>query len=88
MKAPVDVSIINKMIDNSIWVNPANNMILKFANGDNLFINGTYHLHYSLTYTNNNIIIQWGKESYKVDYINDFTLCLYNNEEKFWITVE
>jgi hypothetical protein len=81
--------IISNVIDNSTWVSDENDTIFKFSNGKDLAINEENHLHYSLRCFDNKVEIQMGnKKRYHIDYINDFTLCLYNSNEKFIITPE
>jgi hypothetical protein len=89
MKVPVNIEIINKMINNSTWICPKSSNTFKFTNGKDLSINGKNHLNYTLTAVDNKIVIQIGSnKSYYVDYVNDFNLYLYNSNEKFWIVPE
>lgn len=77
------------MLNNSTWVSKDNNTTFKFSNGNTLSINGKNNSHYSLSLTGKEIVIQLGAEkSYYVNYIDDFTLCLYNHNEKYRITPE
>jgi hypothetical protein len=80
---------IYNMISNSTWVCKDNHNVFKFSSGNSLSINGKNHLQYSLIHLENRIVIQMGaEESYYVDFIDDFTLCFYNNNERFRITPE
>jgi hypothetical protein len=77
------------MINNSTWIDPEHNRVFRFANDQHLSINGKNHLFYSLQSAENKIVLKLGPtDSYYVDYVNDFVLHLYNNDEKFRITPE
>ena len=83
----MDISIIKGMINNSTWVDPENKTIYKFAENNELFINGKNHLHYALKKFKNQIVIKLGsKQACFVEYVNDFNLQIYNDEEIFRIT--
>ncbi|RPH29214.1 MAG: hypothetical protein EHM93_17600 [Bacteroidales bacterium] len=81
------IKIIKDMINNSTWVDPENKTIYKFAENNELFINGKNHLRYLLKMSNNQIVIKLGsKQAYFVEYVSDFNLKIYNDEEVFRIT--
>jgi hypothetical protein len=85
----MNAEVINCMLNNSTWANPEDKNIYKFSNGKELSINGKSHFKYSLNSVEDKIIIQLGyKKEYYIKYINDFTLYLYNDEEKFRIIPE
>jgi hypothetical protein len=85
----MNIETIRKVINNSTWVSNENNTIFEFSNGKDLSINGKNHLQYSLSFADNRVVIQMGViRKYYVDFINDFTLCLYNDNEKFRISPE
>ena len=79
--------IIKGMTSNSIWVDHENQTIYKFSGNNELFINGKNHLQYLLKRCNNQVVIKLGtKQKYYVEYVNDFNLNIYNDEEIFRIT--
>ena len=78
--------IINKMIDNSSWIDIKNNIIYKFTNRKNLLINGKSNLQYTLDSLGNKIVLQLGTNLYMVKYVNDFILDLCNDIENIRIT--
>ena len=85
----MDIKTINCLINNSTWINHENNTIYEFVNDTSLSINGKEHFQYSINVIDNKLVIQIGaRVNYCVDYINDFILCFYNNNEKFRITPE
>jgi hypothetical protein len=80
------IGIIKGMINNSTWVDPENNNVYKFFNINDLAINGENHSHYALNKRNDKIAIELGsKQVYFVEFVNDFQLIIYNNDEKFRI---
>jgi hypothetical protein len=89
MKAAVDIEIINRVIDNSVWISPESSNTFKFAKGRELIINDKNNLNYTLSTIDNKIVMQLGtNKRYYIDYVDDFTLCLYNGSEKFRIVPE
>jgi hypothetical protein len=89
METITKTKLIRDVINNSTWVNRETKMTLRFSNGKDLAINGKNHMVYSLKSIADKTIIKLGYEkSYYVDFINDFTLSLYNQQEQFQITPE
>jgi len=83
----MEIEIIKGMINNSSWVNPENQTIYMFAGKNELYINGENHLRYLVKRCNKQIIIKLGSPKwYFVEYVNDFNLQIYNDEETFRIT--
>jgi len=79
--------IIKSLINKPTWVNPENQTIYKFSSKNELYINGENHLRYLLKRCNNQIVIKLGSQKrYFVEYVNDFNLQIYNDEEIFKIT--
>ena len=82
----MDINVIKCMIIDSTWNSPEKKVVYKFGNGNELSINGKNHLKYSINFNNNNIELQLGSEKkYNIEYVNDFVLKLYNNNESFRI---
>ncbi|NJO91880.1 MAG: hypothetical protein HC831_25130 [Chloroflexia bacterium] len=80
---------IERMLNNSSWINPEEKIVYKFINAGFLSINGAEYLPYSINSVNNRIVLQIGTDkSYNVEFVNDFILRLYNNKESFRITPE
>jgi hypothetical protein len=85
----MDKETIKYMINNSTWKNPAKKTVYKFANENALSINGENHLHYSIHSRNDKIeLLIDSAKCYNIEYVNDFTLKLYNNNESFIIMPE
>ena len=85
----MNIETIQGMINNSTWTNPENKHVYQFCNGRDLILDGKDHVSYSLNYSENKVVLQLGpKKKYFIEYINDFILSLYNNEEKFVIMPE
>ncbi|HEY4786263.1 MAG TPA: hypothetical protein VIH57_09440 [Bacteroidales bacterium] len=89
MKTSINRETIRKMINDSTWINNENSTLFTFSNDKDCSLNGKNHLYYSLSNVDSRIVIQIGADkSYYVDYINDFSLCFYNDNERFRITLE
>jgi hypothetical protein len=87
----MNIEIINSLINDSTWSTLDNAAIYKFANGKDVYINGNTHYDYSINYniSNNRIVMIMGAvKKYYINFINDFTLELYNSNEKFRIRPE
>lgn len=81
------IEIIKKMITNSTWIDPQKQVIYKFSENNQLCINGKNHLQYLVKKRNNQVVLQLGSaQMYVIEYVNDFILQVYSNEEKFVIT--
>ena len=80
------IETIKGMIDNSIWIDPENKNIYEFSIENNLIINGKNHQCYMLKNFKNQIVIVLGtKHKYFIEYVNDFSLQIHNDEEVFTI---
>jgi hypothetical protein len=78
------IEVINRLIDDSTWSTIDTNEVYKFENGKDVCINENVRYEYVLNYSNNRIVILLGEsKKYYVNYINDFTIELYNTKEKF-----
>ena len=78
----MNIKTINNLINDSTWADPENRIVYNFSNGKDLTINGRDHLHYFIKGVNKKIEIQIGDETrYLIEYINDFTLELHNEQE-------
>jgi len=85
----MDKETICNMIINSTWKNHEKSNIYKFITGNMLSINGRNNLQYSVNINIDKIELLMGSEKrYYVEYVNDFTLKLYNNDESFNIMPE
>jgi hypothetical protein len=85
----MDIDIINTLLNDSTWSNTDNNYVYRFANGKEVYINNSTCCNYVLNYDKNRIVILMGvAQKYYVNYINDFTLELFNTKEKFRIMPE
>ncbi len=85
----MNIEIINSLINDSTWSTIDNKAVYKFVNGKDVYINGNTHCNYFINYKDNRIVIVLGiAKKYYVNYINDFTLELYNDKEKFKIMPE
>jgi hypothetical protein len=83
----MEIEIIKGMIDNSTWIDPEKQTTYKFAENNQLFINGKNHMQYNVKKSKNQILIQLGSGSmYIIEYVNDFILYLHNFKERFMIT--
>ena len=83
------ISIIHSLINNSTWNTAENNLIYKFENGKDLWINGNNHMEYSLKWKKNKVQIQLENDKkYFVEFVNDFTLNFYNDSERIVIRPE
>lgn len=83
----MEIEIIKGMLSNSTWIDPENQTIYKFAENNELYINGKNHLQYLLKRCNNQIVIKLGtKQKYYIEYVNDFNLQIFNDVEVFRIT--
>lgn len=81
------IEIIKDMINNSTWINPESQTIYKFTKNNELYINGKNHLRYLLKRCNNQVVMKLGsKQRFFIEYINDFNLQIYNDEDVFRIT--
>lgn len=85
----MDIEIINSLINDSTWSTKDNNAVYRFENGKDVYINGNAHCNYAINYDNKRIVMLMGvSKKYYVNYINDFTLELFNTREKFMIMPE
>ena len=85
----MNVGIIKSILDNSTWIDNKNKNIYKFFNQNDLAINGVNHSHYFIQRNNNQIALKLStNQIYFVEYVNDFHLIIYNNDEKFKIIPE
>ena len=83
------MDIINSMLNDSTWTDLTKNQVYKFENGRDLWINGNNHLTYALNSSSGKVKIKLNNfEYYYVEYVNDFTLFLYNEKEKFRLMPE
>ena len=83
------VDVINSMLNDSTWADKTKNQVYKFENGRDLWINGINHLTYVLNFTSGKVKIKLNNfDYYYVEYVNDFTLYLYNEKEKIRIMPE
>ena len=74
------------MLSNSIWKSSEKNTIYQFTNGNFLSINGKDHKPYSINSHSNKIeLLIDSITSYNIEYIDDFTLKLFNKIESFII---
>jgi hypothetical protein len=84
-----NVDVINSMLNDSTWSDLAKGKVYKFENGRDLCINGNNHLTYLLNGAKGKVKIKIGTLGfYFVEYVNDFTLYLYNDKEKFRLMPE
>lgn len=83
-----NIDIIGKLLHYSKWVSPDSNNCFEFRNEKVILLNNKILAFYSLKQSNGKILIQIDKTIYTVDYINDFTLRLYNTDDSFIITPE
>ena len=84
-----NIDIVNAMINNSTWSDLEKRKVYKFENGRDLWINGNKHLTYVLDSTGDKVKIKLGAIGfYFVEYVNDFTLYLYNDKEQFKLMPE
>lgn len=80
----MNASIIQQMIQDSIWQDVQNETVYKFTKEKELYINDTVKLYYTVKVKNNKVsIVLNNQESYYIDYINDFILNFYNNNKAF-----
>lgn len=88
MKDVINKEVIHRIIDNSTWVSNSK-MIYTFRNAKELSINGEKFLNYSLSSSGSKISIHIDdKINYYVDFIDDFTLLFYNNNEEFKLKLD
>jgi hypothetical protein len=85
----MNISTIDSLLNDSTWSTTDNNLIYKFSNGKDLWINGNNHLKYSLKRKNKKVQIRLDNEKeYFVEFIDDFTLYFYNEKERIVIMPE
>jgi hypothetical protein len=85
----MNIEIINSLIHDSTWSTLDNTAVYRFVNGKDVYINGNTLCNYFINNIDNRIVIALGiTKKYYVNYINDFTLELYNDKEKFKIMPE
>jgi hypothetical protein len=85
----MDIEIINSLINDSTWSTKDNTAVYRFVNGKDVYINGNNHCNYAINYVNKRIVMLLGvSKKYYVNFINDFTLELFNTKEKFRIMPE
>ena len=85
----MDIVTIKSMLNNSTWYSYEKNTSYEFFNGNSLSINGVNHLHYSIASQKDKIELQISSGiKYNVEFVNDFTLKLYNNNEAFRLMPE
>lgn len=78
------VEIVKGMISNSTWIDPDSKVLYTFSNDKELCINGTNKLHYSIRKKSNQVVLKLGaKQTFQIEYVNDFHLNVYNDETKF-----
>ena len=83
----MDLEIIKNMVSNSTWIDPEKKITYKFSENNQLHINGSSSIQYSVKKSENKIVLQLGvARQYVVEYVCDFILKLYNEEEKFEIS--
>jgi hypothetical protein len=85
----MNIEVINSLINDSTWSNRDNTEVYRFVNGKEVFINGSTHCNYFININNNRLVLTLGvSKKYYINYINDFTLELFNSREKFRIMPE
>ena len=85
----MDKETITCMLNNSIWNCPEKKAIYKFVEGNILFVNGKNHFQYSINSHKDKIELQIGSEkTYNIEFVNDFILRVFNNNESFRIMPE
>jgi hypothetical protein len=83
----MDKILIERILNNSIWINPENKIVYKFSNDGVLSIEGGEYFPYSINSSNDYTELQIGaKKRYNIEYVNDFILRLHNSKENFRIT--
>jgi len=76
--------IVKGMICNSTWIDPDSKVIYTFSDEQELCINGKQKLPYSISQKRSQVLLKMGEQqTYKVDYVNDFHLDIYNEETRF-----
>ena len=82
----MNAEIIKKMVNNSTWNSIENMTVYNFVSENEISINGKSHIPYSLNLQNDKLELQIGTEClYNIEFVNDFKLRLYNNNESFSI---
>ncbi len=82
----MEVGVIKGIINNSTWIDSEKKTTFKFADDNELTINGNSQLRYNMKQENNKIIMQLGRSQfYVVEYVTDFMLNVYNEKERYVI---
>lgn len=77
------------MLNDSTWKNSRQNTFYMFSKGNILSINGQDPVSYSINSHHDQIELRIASfASYKIEYIDDFTLKLFNKIESFIIMPE
>ena len=85
----MNLHTINSLINNSTWLDNEKQVVFQFSNGKDLSINGKNHIEYHLNSIGKKTVIQLGpRGKYTVEFINDFTLYLQNDNEKLKLMPE
>ena len=85
----MDKKDFQNMLSNSIWMSSEKNTSYQFTNGNFLSINGKDHTPYSINSHSNKVeLLIDSITSYNIEYIDDFTLKLFNKIESFIIMPE
>jgi hypothetical protein len=82
----MEVGVIKGIINNSTWIDSEKKTTFKFADDNELTINGNSQLRYNMKQENNKIIMQLGRSQfYVVEHVTDFMLNVYNEKERYVI---
>jgi hypothetical protein len=82
----MEKQIIESMLYDSTWESPEKKDFYKFVNGNILIVNGKDQFSYSIKSQNNKIVLQMSsKETFTIEFVNDFILNIFNNSESFRI---
>ncbi|HPE18540.1 MAG TPA: hypothetical protein P5200_03100 [Tenuifilaceae bacterium] len=82
----MEIGVIKGMVSNSTWIDSEKKTTFKFAENNELTINGNSNMRYNMREENDQIVMQLGRSQfYVVEYVTDFMLNIYNEKERYVI---